>query len=70
MGALFQRMTSFANLLQAARLASKGKRLRPNVAAFALDLESELHQLQHELIARSYRPGPCGYVALAKADSR
>jgi len=58
MGTLFQRITSFPNLLQAARLASRGKRFRPNVAAFALDLESELHQLQHELISRSYRPGP------------
>ena len=58
MGTLFQRITSFPNLLQAARLASRGKRFRPNVAAFALDLESELHQLQHELVSRSYRPGP------------
>ena len=58
MGTLFQRITSFPNLLQAARLASRGKRLRPNVAAFSLDLESELHQLQHELLSRSYRPGP------------
>lgn len=58
MGTLFQRITSFANLLQAARLASRGKRLRPNVATFALDLESELYQLQQELISRSYRPGP------------
>jgi len=58
MGTLFQRITSFPNLLQAARLASRGKRLRPNVAAFALDLESELHQLQDELVSHSYQPGP------------
>lgn len=58
MGTLFQRMTSFSNLLEAARLASRGKRFRPNVAVFALDLESELYQLQQELISRSYRPGP------------
>jgi retron-type reverse transcriptase len=58
MGTLFQRITSFPNLLQAARLASRGKRLRSNVAAFSLDLESELHQLQQELVSRSYRPGP------------
>jgi retron-type reverse transcriptase len=57
MGALFQRITCFSNLLEAARLAGRGRRLRPNVAAFALDLESELHQLQHELVSRSYRPG-------------
>ena len=58
MGTLFERVASFPNLLQAARLASRGKRFRPNVAAFALDLESQLHQLQHELVSRSYRPGP------------
>lgn len=58
MGTLFQRITSFSNLLEAARLASRGKRLRPNVAAFSLDLESELHQLQDELVSRRYRPGP------------
>jgi retron-type reverse transcriptase len=58
MGTLFQRMTSFSNLLEAARLASRGKRFRPNVAAFSLDLESELHQLRQELVSRSYRPGP------------
>lgn len=58
MGTLFHRMTSFSNLLEAARLASRGKRFRPNVASFALDLESELYQLQQELVSRSYRPGP------------
>lgn len=58
MGTLFQRITSFPNLLLAARLASRGKRFRSNVATFALDLESELYQLQHELVSRTYRPGP------------
>jgi retron-type reverse transcriptase len=58
MGALFDRVTSFPNLLQAARLASRGKRFRPNVAAFGLNLEEELHGLQQELLARTYRPGP------------
>lgn len=58
MGTLFQRITSFPNLVQAARLAGRGKRFRPNVAAFGLNLEEELHRLQQELIARTYRPGP------------
>lgn len=58
MGTLFKRITSFPNLLQAARLAGRGKRFRPNVAAFGLNLEAELHGLQQELVARSYRPGP------------
>jgi RNA-directed DNA polymerase len=58
MGSLFDRNTSFTNLLQAARMAGRGKRVRPNVAAFGLNLEEELHGLQQELITRTYRPGP------------
>ncbi len=58
MGTLFERVTSFPNLLHAARLASRGKRFRSNVAAFGLNLEEELHGLQQELITRIYRPGP------------
>ena len=58
MGTLFECVASFPNLLQAARLAARGKRVRPNVAAFGLNLEEELHGLQQELLARTYRPGP------------
>jgi RNA-directed DNA polymerase len=58
MGALFARITTFANLLEAARLAGRGKRFRPNVATFSLNLEEELHGLQQELVTRTYRPGP------------
>lgn len=58
MGTLFERVISFPNLLHAAHLAGRGKRFRPNVAAFGLNLEEELHRLQQELITRTYRPGP------------
>ncbi|MDF0668810.1 MAG: reverse transcriptase/maturase family protein [Nitrospira sp.] len=58
MGTLFEQITSFPNLVQAARLAGRGKRFRPNVAAFALDLEEELHQVRQELVSRRYCPGP------------
>lgn len=57
MATLFPRITTFANLLEAARLASCGKRGRPNVATFSLNLEEELHGLQDELVSRTYRPG-------------
>lgn len=57
MGSLFDRLTAFSNLLKAARLASRGKRVRPNVLAFSLNLEEELHALCAELDARTYRPG-------------
>ena len=68
MGALFTQITTFSNLLEAARLASRGKRFRPNVSAFALNLEEELHRLQQELVARTYRPG--GYRTFFVYDKK
>jgi retron-type reverse transcriptase len=58
LGVLFARLASFSNLLEAARLASRGKRFRSNVASFSLNLEEELHDLQQQLVTRTYRPGP------------
>ena len=43
---LYPRITSFPTLLAAYRKASKGKRYRPDVLAFAANLEAELFQLQ------------------------
>lgn len=57
-GNLWPDITAFANLLQAARQAQKGKRFRPNVLAFNYNLESELLTLQAELIGHCYQPGP------------
>ncbi len=54
---LFDRLTSFDNLLAAFLKARRGKRLRPAVAAFELDLEHELLRLQDELTAGTWRPG-------------
>ena len=56
-GNLWPEVTSFANLLGAAEAAALGKRKRPDVAAFLLDLESRLVALRRELIAGTYRPG-------------
>jgi len=56
--ALFDRLTSFSNLLLAAQRAQRGKRVRPNVAAFWLNREQELVRLQESLQTRTYRPGP------------
>jgi retron-type reverse transcriptase len=55
--ALWPRVTSFENLYEAFRRARKGKRLRPDVAAFEFDLERNLLGLQRELLAGTYRPG-------------
>lgn len=57
-GNLWEGLTSFANLLAAAQGAAAGKRNRPDVAAFLMDLETELVQLRRELLDGSYQPGP------------
>jgi retron-type reverse transcriptase len=55
---LYPQITSFASLLAAARRAQCGKRFRPNVLAFNEHLEANLFQLQQELQAFTYTPGP------------
>ena len=57
-GHLWPELTSFANLLLAAEAAAAGKRKRPDVAAFMMDLEPELMRLRRELLDGVYRPGP------------
>ena len=49
-------MTSFENLYEAFRRARKGKRTRPDVAAFEFDLERNLLDFQRELLDGAYRP--------------
>jgi hypothetical protein len=46
---LYPRLTSFRNLLAAAKAAQRGKRFRPDVLAFNSRLEAEIFQLQNEL---------------------
>jgi RNA-directed DNA polymerase len=55
---MYELLTSWENLLLAYRKTSKGKRGHANVAAFEHRLEDHLLQLQMELQARTYRPGP------------
>ncbi len=57
MGSLFTQLTSFTNLLLAANRAQRGKRRRPEVSAFALNMETELVDLQSALRSRTYQPG-------------
>jgi retron-type reverse transcriptase len=56
-GGLWGELTSFANLLAAAEAAAAGKRKRPDVAAFRMELEPELLRLRRELLEGSYQPG-------------
>jgi len=58
LGNLWPELISFPNLLRAACRAAAGKRTRPDVAAFLLDLEPQLVKLQRELRDESYTPGP------------
>ena len=55
---LWPAVTSFQNLLLAARRAQRGKRFRRSTAEFNFNLESELLLLRRELLDRTYEPGP------------
>ncbi len=54
---MYAELISWSNLLLAYRKAAKGKRGKPNVAAFEHRLEENLLHLQRELHDKSYRPG-------------
>lgn len=56
-GALWPEVICFANLYQGYCKARKGKRDRPQVASFSLNLETELFALQQSLIEGTYLPG-------------
>ena len=57
MGALWESVTSWTNLVEATRRAALGKKSRPDVAAFCCDLEPNLAQLRRELRNEIYAPG-------------
>lgn len=57
-GDLWDDLVSFGNLLAAAEAAAAGKRTRPDVAAFLLNLEGEVLALRRELRDGRYLPGP------------
>lgn len=50
-------VTSFENLLRAYRKARRGKRSKPGVSEFGLNLERELLALQRSLLEGTYQPG-------------
>lgn len=55
---LFEQVYDFENLYRAWLRARRGKRGQAGTAAFSFCMESELIQLQNELIWRSWHPGP------------
>jgi RNA-directed DNA polymerase len=56
-GGLWPQVLAFENLFLAHRKARRGKRDRPAVARFELDLERNLLALQRSLEERTWRPG-------------
>lgn len=56
-GNLWPKIVSFDNLLLAYYKARKGKKQRDAVAAFSLNLEQELLDLQYQLVNGCYVPG-------------
>lgn len=56
-GNLWPQLTNFDHLMECARKAARGKRSRPDVARFLLDLEPNVCALQRELLDGSYQPG-------------
>ena len=51
-------LTSAPHLFAAARAAARRKRRRPDVAAFMLNLETEVFALRRDLLAGTWQPGP------------
>lgn len=56
-GNLYPQITTFENLLFAAKKAQKGKKFQDNVLVFNYNLERELLQLEEELSSKNYQPG-------------
>ena len=57
-GNLFETVTSFTNLYEAAFKAAKGKKDRGEVALFLMDIEKEILSLRKDLVNGCYAPGP------------
>jgi retron-type reverse transcriptase len=57
-GYLYDQITTFDNLLQAAHSAQKQKRFRPSTLKFNYQLEANLLRLQSDLQTQTYQPGP------------
>lgn len=56
--AAFDQVTSFRNLMEAARLTLRGHRYKPAAARFWFDLETEVLRLQEELTTGVWQPRP------------
>jgi RNA-directed DNA polymerase len=70
MSSLYDTLCSFENLLRAYHSAARGKRARPDVAAFDYHLEGQLLRLRRQLLSKTYRPGPYRRFTIADPKPR
>lgn len=67
---LYPQLCAFENLYEAFCRARRGKRSRPDVAAFEDNLEVELLRLQAELLDEQYTPGPYRHFTIYEGKPR
>ena len=67
---VFDQIAGFPALLAAAQRASRGKRERPDAAAFNFQLETELLRLSDALYAGTWRPGGYRKVVVREPKTR
>ncbi len=69
-GYLFEKVTDFRNLLDAAKKAYKGSNHSPEAQDFWFHMEDELLNLQNELQSGIYRPGQYSYFYVRDPKKR
>jgi len=67
---LYPRIYDFENLYLAFHKARRGKRSRPDVATFEMNLELELPRLQDELASETYHPSPYRHFTIYEGKPR
>ena len=67
---LYPQICAFENLYLAFKKARRGKRRRPDVAAFESNLDQELLLLQDALQAQRYKPGPYRHFIIYEGKPR
>jgi len=67
---LYPQIHAFENLETAFRKARRGKRHKPSVASFEINLGEELLALQEELETETYQPGPYTHFHLYDGKPR
>ena len=67
---IYPRIYAYENLYESWRKAARGKRRSPQVAAFEYALTDNLLQLEEELRAQTYRPGPYRHFYISHPKPR